>query len=260
VTVGIPICSNSRECANTHETHASRFGVRCRRRFSPPGHRHPSSRHVNPRCREGIARERRVNRYYDPATGQFLSVDPDVAETGQPYAYTDDDPVNAIDPDGLDCGIFSVVCGAYDSAAGGVKTAAKDTGSFVYQHASTLSTIASGLATVAYLSCAVTEGVGCGVGLLLSAASTGLAGVNTYRACFGGAGGCATAATSLGLSVVATGAGIGLQNAAEGGLANVFNAYSRDIYLARQAGVIGAGLNGLSTLYSLLSDYAFGCG
>ncbi len=33
-----------------------------------------------------------VGRYYDPATDQFLSVDPDVAETGQPYAYTGDDP------------------------------------------------------------------------------------------------------------------------------------------------------------------------
>jgi hypothetical protein len=31
-----------------------------------------------------------------------LSVDPDVAETGQPYAYTGDDPVNAVDPKGLD--------------------------------------------------------------------------------------------------------------------------------------------------------------
>ena len=47
-----------------------------------------------------------VGRYYDPATGQFLSVDPMVAETGQAYAYTGDDPVNAVDPLGLvpDCG------------------------------------------------------------------------------------------------------------------------------------------------------------
>ena len=42
-----------------------------------------------------------IGRYYDPATGQFLSVDPMVQETGQPYAYTDDDPVNAVDPMGL---------------------------------------------------------------------------------------------------------------------------------------------------------------
>jgi hypothetical protein len=42
-----------------------------------------------------------VGRYYDPSTGQFLSIDPLVDETGQPYAYTGDDPVNGVDPLGL---------------------------------------------------------------------------------------------------------------------------------------------------------------
>jgi RHS repeat-associated protein len=42
-----------------------------------------------------------IGRYYDPATDQFLSVDPDVAETGQPYAFTGDDPLNETDPLGL---------------------------------------------------------------------------------------------------------------------------------------------------------------
>jgi hypothetical protein len=41
-----------------------------------------------------------VDRYYDPATGQFLTVDPDVSETGEPYAYTDGDPANVSDPMG----------------------------------------------------------------------------------------------------------------------------------------------------------------
>ncbi|MGC1184679.1 MAG: RHS repeat-associated core domain-containing protein [Candidatus Dormiibacterota bacterium] len=40
-------------------------------------------------------------RYYDSATGQFLSVDPLVAETGMPYAYTAGDPVNTSDVSGL---------------------------------------------------------------------------------------------------------------------------------------------------------------
>jgi hypothetical protein len=42
-----------------------------------------------------------IGRYYDPGTGQFLNVDPMVAETGQPYAYAEDDPVDSADPTGL---------------------------------------------------------------------------------------------------------------------------------------------------------------
>jgi len=40
-------------------------------------------------------------RWYDPGTGQFMSVDPDLAETDEPYAYAGDDPVNRSDPTGL---------------------------------------------------------------------------------------------------------------------------------------------------------------
>ena len=39
-------------------------------------------------------------RYYDPATGQFLTVDPLVDSTGHPYAYAGDNPANFIDPSG----------------------------------------------------------------------------------------------------------------------------------------------------------------
>jgi RHS repeat-associated protein len=44
-------------------------------------------------------------RNYDPATGQFLSVDPLDAISGEPYAYADDNPLNASDPTGLIFGI-----------------------------------------------------------------------------------------------------------------------------------------------------------
>ncbi len=39
-------------------------------------------------------------RTYDTATAQFLSVDPAVSTTGEPYAYGQDDPVNETDPTG----------------------------------------------------------------------------------------------------------------------------------------------------------------
>jgi RHS repeat-associated protein len=42
-----------------------------------------------------------VNRYYDPASYQFISVDPKVGTTLEPYAFVGGDPLNATDPLGL---------------------------------------------------------------------------------------------------------------------------------------------------------------
>lgn len=64
----------------------SRRQVRCRRR---PG--------------RDFIRHDGVSRYYDPATGQFLSVDPLVALTQQAYLYAGDDPMNRTDPTGDGC-------------------------------------------------------------------------------------------------------------------------------------------------------------
>jgi uncharacterized protein RhaS with RHS repeats len=55
-----------------------------------------------------------INRYYDPATDQFLSIDPDVATTDQPYLFTGDDPLNATDPLGL-WSLFHAVASGFDS-------------------------------------------------------------------------------------------------------------------------------------------------
>ncbi|BDO42095.1 hypothetical protein CELD12_15850 [Cellulomonas sp. NTE-D12] len=41
-------------------------------------------------------------RYYDPTTGQFLTIDPLLATTHQPYAYTPGNPLQLTDPLGLD--------------------------------------------------------------------------------------------------------------------------------------------------------------
>ncbi|TDQ00653.1 RHS repeat-associated protein [Labedaea rhizosphaerae] len=42
-----------------------------------------------------------INRYYDPATGQFLTVDPALDVSLSAYDYTEDNPVNETDPTGL---------------------------------------------------------------------------------------------------------------------------------------------------------------
>ena len=39
-------------------------------------------------------------RYYDPSTQQFISRDPSVGVSGQPYVYAGGNPVNATDPTG----------------------------------------------------------------------------------------------------------------------------------------------------------------
>jgi len=47
-------------------------------------------------------------RVYDPNTYQFLSVDPMVADSGEPYSYAADNPVNLADPAGL---MADLACG-----------------------------------------------------------------------------------------------------------------------------------------------------
>jgi hypothetical protein len=72
----------------------------CYRRSSVCGsawHRSSSGRSRPAEVREK-ARGVCVARWYDPGTGELTSVDPDLAETGQPYAYAGDDPVNMGDP------------------------------------------------------------------------------------------------------------------------------------------------------------------
>ncbi len=63
-------------------------------------------------------------RYYDSATGQFLSVDPAVQSTLSPYAYVTGNPLNATDPSG-NCGLWgSDTC--LGDAVGAVGTGVSD--------------------------------------------------------------------------------------------------------------------------------------
>jgi RHS repeat-associated protein len=53
------------------------------------------------------------NRYHDPALGVFISVDPLVSKTGEPYLYASGNPTTLSDPSGLEPG-----CGATAAKAG----------------------------------------------------------------------------------------------------------------------------------------------
>jgi RHS repeat-associated protein len=67
-------------------------------------------------------------RYYDAATAEFLSRDPKVAKSWDPYAYVAGDPLNAADPSGLDFlgdlfGAIGAAFGAFNSFSNGVAAA-----------------------------------------------------------------------------------------------------------------------------------------
>lgn len=72
-------------------------------------------------------------RYYDPTTTQFLTQDPLVALTGEPYGYTGANPLNGFDPSGAStCGLWahslSDAAGKLvDCATKGGKKAAEET-------------------------------------------------------------------------------------------------------------------------------------
>jgi RHS repeat-associated protein len=57
-------------------------------------------------------------RYYDPATAQFLTVDPLVAVTLTPYGYVAGDPLNRADPSGLYSYQYSELIGAVAETGG----------------------------------------------------------------------------------------------------------------------------------------------
>ncbi len=55
-----------------------------------------------------------LHRYYDPTTGSFTRPDPMLALTGSPYQYVDNNPLNNLDPTGLECQASDAIGGALD--------------------------------------------------------------------------------------------------------------------------------------------------
>lgn len=105
-----------------------------------------------------------INRYYDPTTDQFLSIDPEVATTDQPYVFANDDPLNAEDPLGLlgfDPCTIGKNCASQDKKAEASLTAAtkdlKAAVTVVAKHVGDIATV------TAIGVCIGTAGVGCAV-------------------------------------------------------------------------------------------------
>lgn len=106
-------------------------------------------------------------RYYDPSTGQFLSLDPLSARTRQPYAYVSNNPLNERDPSGLDCSWSSPwdcaasaagsVGSALNTASSAVASAVSEASQWVQENQSTVATVGAGLAIF---------GVACGLGIV----------------------------------------------------------------------------------------------
>ncbi len=107
-------------------------------------------------------------REYDPATDQFMSVDPLLAFTGAPYTYATDNPGNVLDPTGL----FSVgeIAGAVEEAASTAASAVKEG---VQTAASAVSEGAKAAGTFVVEHPVVITAVGCTAGALLSPAVCG---------------------------------------------------------------------------------------
>jgi hypothetical protein len=81
-------------------------------------------------------------RYYDPATGQFISRDPLTAMTGAPYSYGDENPLDITDPTGL-------------FGWSNITSAAKTVRHFVVEHRGAIADLAAGAF------CIGTAGTGC---------------------------------------------------------------------------------------------------
>jgi hypothetical protein len=94
-----------------------------------------------------------VGRYYDPTTGQFLTVDPLVDQTGDTYVYAGDNPVSSADPSGRCSQPFGLSLAMPNGDAGvlgpGVDIPDEGTGENTDAPAATAAGVATAIATVA---------------------------------------------------------------------------------------------------------------
>jgi RHS repeat-associated protein len=114
-------------------------------------------------------------RYYDPTTGQFVTCDPIVAKTRQPYAYAGGAPLNLSDPSGL-CDWWNPLCGVQQWASQNTQRLEQE--AVVAEHSATLMSVVA-------ISC----------GLLAIATAETVAGAVIFGTCAETAAGLAMGAT-----------------------------------------------------------------
>jgi RHS repeat-associated protein len=148
-----------------------------------------------------------IQRYYDPATAQFITVDPLLDLTLAPYSYAADDPTNRIDPLGLKwynpfswtgktwagvatgvalVGIGIATAGVGDVVIGGVAvtevTATEATGVLLTEESLTVATTTLTVAETTEYAITVGDAVTY-AGWAASAGGAARGTVDTYRAC-----------------------------------------------------------------------------
>jgi len=144
-------------------------------------------------------------RYYDPASDQFISVDPALASTGQPYAYGADDPINLTDPTGLCwiCAVFrSVVHHVSKYARSGVHFVSKvvhTAAHFVRRHWKAI--VVAAVIVVAVVAVSVATG---GLADAALAAGEGAAAAGDAAAAAGAASAVSEGATAVATDAAAT--------------------------------------------------------
>jgi RHS repeat-associated protein len=200
-----------------------------------------------------------INRYYDPSTGQFVSVDPMVNETNQPYAYAGDDPVNGVDPSGLDPTEILYEQGSLFADAAAANPGYFNYGSFadfaevIHSAAKVVTAVAGACALFSAVVGAEPVAAACGGVAVLSAAVQVLSGTDLVATNNESWGQFGLDAASLGVSAT----GLGLARLAES-LAES-SAWSADIAdeLSWRNPISKAGYLLKEQIYSLLSTTAF---
>ena len=193
-------------------------------------------------------------RYYDPATGQFLSRDPIEAETRSAYGYVGGNPLNGTDPSGLYWG-EGVVEGAGNVASAGARGVGSGA-SWVVHHPSTSLKIAAAVLGAGALAAATG---GASVTLLATITATSVETVGTAGTVLGLA---STAASLAATTIDCTHSRdancvFGIATSVGGGATNVLGRYA---YLASnpvRQGAISIGSSALGFAMDLASFLKF---